>query len=120
MSEDVDQETYDKLAAIGYVPKRKQLDNASSKVDGLWWTGGKPISTPVPLFWSVLCVLSVIGAMGLLVLGLLMLTQATLGVGIIAMACLAAILARIAQAAGHHSQLMRALREGRDGDKSIT
>jgi hypothetical protein len=41
------------------------------------------------------------------------LTQATLGVGTIASACLLAVFARIFQASGHHKEVMEALRAAR-------
>jgi hypothetical protein len=41
--------------------------------------------------------------------GFAMLTQATQGVGLIALGCLTAILARIAQAGGHQRELLKAL-----------
>jgi hypothetical protein len=42
-----------------------------------------------------------------------LLSQATLGVGIVGLACLAAILARVAQASGQHADIMQALRQER-------
>jgi len=41
--------------------------------------------------------------------GVLSLTKATLGVGLLALACLLAIFARIAQASAHHDKLVQAL-----------
>jgi len=46
------------------------------------------------------------GAVGLGALGVLLTSEATIGVGLIALACLTAILARLAQAA-HHRTLDR-------------
>lgn len=41
------------------------------------------------------------------------LTQATVGVGLMALACLVAIFARLAQASGHHAELKRLIGEER-------
>ena len=54
----------------------------------------------------LLMVLSVIS----LIIGLAMLTNATIGVGVIAVSCLFAIFARIAQASSHHEELMKSLK----------
>jgi hypothetical protein len=51
----------------------------------------------------VLLVLAVLGGL----LGLLFLSQATTGVGLMTVACLLAICARIAQAGTHHTAMMR-------------
>ena len=52
---------------------------------------------------KVLVILAVLAA----VLGTFTLSQATLGVGIIGLGCLAGILARVAQAEAHHSELRK-------------
>src|SRR5207247_4382801 len=54
-------------------------------------------------------------------LGALFLTQATMGVGILAGACLLAIFARIVQAAHHHAALLRSqrLQRGEDPRSSL-
>lgn len=44
-------------------------------------------------------------------IGALLLTQATTGVGVIALACFLGILARLAQASGHHEEIKRFLEE---------
>ena len=54
-------------------------------------------------------VLLVIVALLVAGIGLFMLTQATVGVGLIAGACLLAILARIAQASSQHAGLRKLL-----------
>ena len=48
--------------------------------------------------------------------GALFLTQATMGVGILAGACLLAIFARIVQAANHHAEMLRFQRRQRGED----
>ena len=57
-------------------------------------------------------VLVVLARLGALV-GFVFASQATMGVAILAAACLLAILARIAQASSHHDELKRMLREQR-------
>ena len=56
---------------------------------------------------TILVVLALIAAAA----GAFMLTQATTGAGLIALACFLGILARLAQARGHHTQLKRLLGE---------
>ncbi len=51
----------------------------------------------------ILVFLSIISAVG----GFFSLSQATMGVGILAVSCLLAILARIAQADAHHKELVK-------------
>ena len=57
------------------------------------------------LVWLLILLALLLGAVGLLTL-----TQATMGAGMIAAACLAGILARIAQAAGHQRNIIREIR----------
>jgi hypothetical protein len=56
---------------------------------------------------EALTVLLVIAAVGLGLWGLNDLTQATLGVGLVALGCLCAILARIQQASAQHAELKK-------------
>lgn len=58
---------------------------------------------------EALAVILVIFACIVAMLGLLLMSQATAGVGVIGVACLLAILARLAQAQHHHQEAMRAL-----------
>lgn len=58
-------------------------------------------------------ILLVILAMIALVVGFFTLSQATMGVGILAAACLFGIFARIAQAADHQAQIKALLQERR-------
>ena len=57
----------------------------------------------------VLVVLACLGAL----VGFVFASQATMGVALLAAACLLAIFARIAQASSHHDELKRLLREQR-------
>ena len=59
---------------------------------------------------SVLTFLLLIIAIALGLWGGSMLTQATVGVGVICLACLVGILARLLQADGHHAKLERLLK----------
>ena len=43
------------------------------------------------------------------IVGFFLLSQATMGVGVVALACLAGILARIAQAGAQHTEICRLL-----------
>ena len=52
-------------------------------------------------------------AMALGTIGFLLLAQATTGVGLIGLACLLAIFARLAQASSHHNEAMCRGRAGR-------
>lgn len=61
---------------------------------------------------STLAVILVIVACISGLIGFLALSQATTGVGLLAGACLAAILARMAQASHHQGQLTRLMRAG--------
>lgn len=58
--------------------------------------------------------LLVIGAVAAAAISWLFINQATLGVGMLAGGCLAAILARVAQAGSHHREIVALLRR-RDG-----
>lgn len=60
---------------------------------------------------TVLLVLSVIAA----VFGLLSLSEATMGVGVLALACLLGIFARIAQAHQHHQETHGGASKGNGG-----
>lgn len=52
------------------------------------------------------------------VAGIFMLTEATLGIGVIAMACFLGILARITQAGSHQNELKRELKSIRQPSTS--
>jgi hypothetical protein len=60
---------------------------------------------------DVLMALLLVAAVFAGALGLMFTSEATLGVGVIALGCLCAILARIAQAGRHHNELMAPRRE---------
>jgi hypothetical protein len=63
---------------------------------------------------SVLAVLLALLAVAVAGIGALYLTQATTGVGIIGLACFLGILARLAQASGHHRELREAISQRAD------
>ena len=67
---------------------------------------------------EIIAVLLILGAIVLALGGSALLTQATLGVGLLASACLLAIMARIAQADAHHRQALKKAdtREGQTRD----
>jgi hypothetical protein len=56
-----------------------------------------------------LTILLILAAFGVAAIGLLFLSNATSGVGILSLACLLAICARIAQASAHHRELWTAI-----------
>lgn len=60
---------------------------------------------------AALVVLLILAGIGLAGIGGLLLSSATLGVGLIGLAIFAAVLARIAQAADHHEQHVKRLRQ---------
>jgi len=70
---------------------------------------GRDLLAPKPLVShapSTGMILLVLAALGSALLGLSLLSQATMGVGFLALACFCGILARIVQASAQHRALM--------------
>jgi hypothetical protein len=67
----------------------------------------------------VLFIILVIAALVAGTIGIFSLSDATLGVGIICLACLTAILARLAQAAMHQKELIQTLRQTKNWTRDV-
>ena len=73
---------------------------------------------PTPPAWSVMMVLLLVAAGLAVVIGFGSLSDAMLGVGALMMACLLTIVARMAQAATQHKELLRAMHAFTDSRKT--
>lgn len=87
-----------RVAAVRQAPAPDPLPSASAKPP-------QPTVTDLSGGGILLIILAVVAA----VVGLLALSSATLGVGILALACFLGICVRLTQAARHHQEVMAAL-----------